>query len=160
MRLGEAVRTGALAGLGGAAAVTTANIIEQEVFLPKNEPFEIEPIEVVKTEAAKTGHTLNFGERWAAGMAAHLVYSAMWGAIYGAAQRRLRFPHLLHGLVYGEIIWALNYPKWGILPQRGILPPVSERSRAQAWIPIGTHAVFGIATAALFHLLTRSDDLG
>ncbi|MBA3658623.1 MAG: hypothetical protein H0W67_03415 [Gemmatimonadales bacterium] len=160
MRLGEAVRTGALAGLGGAAAVTTANLIEQQLFLPRNEPFEIEPIEVAKTEARNAGHPLSTGGQWAAGTAAHLAYSALWGAIYGVAQRRLRLPHLLHGVVFGEIIWALNYPRWGILPQRGILPPAGERSRTRALIPLGTHAVFGLATAALFQLLSRHADRG
>ncbi len=149
-----AALTGALAGLAGAAAVTTANGIEQKLFLPVEEPLEIEPILVVETEARKAGHPISKPAAWAAGMGAHLAYSALWGAIYGVVQNRLRLPHALHGLVYGELIWALNYPKWGILPRRGILPPATERPRAKALIPLGTHAVFGLATAAAFEALS------
>lgn len=152
MTLSSAALKGVLAGLAGALAVTTANVIEQKLFLPRWEPLEIEPMEVVKTEARKKGVELSNPEIIAAGFGAHTLYSALWGAIYGVVQSRLRLPRLLHGLVYGELIWAANYPRWGVLPRRGILPPASERSAAKAWIPVGTHAVFGLVTAAAFEV--------
>ncbi len=79
---------------------------------------------------------------------------AGWGAVFGMLQSRLHPPDALHGLLLGGILYSLNFPKFGLLPKLGVMPPPSRQSRAQAAVPIAPHVVFGLTTAAAFKALS------
>ena len=154
--LADAALKGALAGLAGGAAVFTTTKLEKQLLLSDAEQRRSEPTpkRVVDTLAEREGTQISDKQAMAGGMAAHFAYSAFWGALYGVGQSRLRLPAVAAGTAYGELIYALNYRQWGILPQLGILPAPSERSLKKNLIPVGSHAVFGVATALAFDALT------
>lgn len=151
---GEAALKGALAGMIGGAAMMMAMKAEQKLLLPKGQQMEPPPKKLVETLAEKQGMELSDTQAMAAGMGVHMGYSALWGAVFGVVQNRLHPPDLLHGLLLGGLVYATNFPEWGLLPQMGVLPPPSQQSMEKAAIPVGAHVVFGLATAAAFDAMT------
>lgn len=154
MGTGEAALKGAVAGMIGGAAMMMAMKMEQKALLPEHARTDPPPKKAVETVAEEHGIGLSDRQAMAAGMGVHMGYSAFWGALYGAVQNRLHPPDALHGLLLGGLVYAANFPEWGLLPQMGVLPPPSQQPIEKAMIPVGAHAVFGLATAAAFNALS------
>lgn len=144
---------GAIAGLVGGMAMMMAMKREQRALLPEEERTDPPPKKLVKAVAQKQAVEIGETQAMTAGMGMHMGYSALWGAVYGVVQNRLRPPDLLHGLVLGGLLYAANFPEWGLLPRVGALPPPSAQEPVQAAIPVMAHAVFGITTAKVFEAL-------
>lgn len=154
LSLADAAVRGALAGAIGGAAMMVAMKMEQKALLPEGERMEPPPKQLVETVAERQGVGLSDKQVMAAGMGVHMGYSALWGAIYGAVQNRLHPPDLLHGLLLGGLVYAANFPAWGLLPRLGVLSPPSEQPMDRAAIPLVAHMVFGVATAKTFQALS------
>jgi hypothetical protein len=152
--IAEAAAKGALAGVAGGMVMMMAIKMEQQALLPEGAQAESPPKKVVETMAERAGVELPEPQATAVAMGAHLEYGAMWRALYGILKSRLRVSPALLGLVYGELIYALNYPSWGLLPRLGVQPPPSQQPLAKAAIPVGAHAIFGLATAAAYETLS------
>ncbi len=150
----EAALKGALAGLIGGAVMMMAMKAEQKVLLPEGQQMEPPPKKLVETLAENQGIELSDTQSMAAGMGVHMGYSAVWGAVFGVVQNRLHPPDLLRGLLLGGLVYAADFPEWGLLPQMGVLPPPSQQPIEKAAIPAGAHLVFGLATAAAFDAMT------
>jgi hypothetical protein len=150
---GEAALKGALAGLIGGAAMMMAMKIEQKVLLPEGQSMEPPPKALVETLAEKAGIDLEDRQATIAGMGVHMGYSAMWGALFGVVQDRMHPPSALHGLLLGGLVYAANFPSFGLLPKLGVLPPPSLQPLSEAPVPAGAHVVYGLATAAAFEAL-------
>lgn len=151
--LGDAAVKGALAGLIGGAAMMMAMKMEQKAVLPEGQTMEPPPKKLMETLAEKAGVGLDDKQAMAAGMGVHMGYSAMWGALYGVVQDRVHPPSALHGLLLGGLVYASNFPSFGLLPRLGVLPPPSQQPLREAAIPAGAHVVYGLATAATFEAL-------
>ena len=149
----RAALEGALAGLIGGAAMMAAMKGGAKVLLPEGETMEPPPKKLVETLAQNRGAQISDAQATAAGMGVHMGHSALWGAIYGVVQDRLHPPDALHGLLLGGLVYAANFPEWGLLPKLGVLPPPTEQSLEKAVLPLGTHLVFGLATATAFRAL-------
>lgn len=149
MSVGDAALKGALAGLIGGAAMAAAMKAEQ-LLLPAGSQADMPPVELVETEAEKAGVSLSQPQALAAGMAAHMGYSALLGATYGVVQSRLHAPTLLHGLLFGTLAYAAGYAKGGIMPRTGTMPPPTQQPLERAVLPPAAHAVFGLTTAEAF----------
>jgi hypothetical protein len=107
----------------------------------------------VETLAQSSGVELSDVQATAAGMGVHMGYSALWGALFGVVQDRMRPPSALHGLLLGGLVYAANFPSFGLLPKLGVLPPPSQQPLSEAAVPAGAHVVYGLATAAAFEAL-------
>lgn len=153
--LGDAMLRGALAGAIGAAAMMVARKLEAKALLPPGNLDEPVPEKVVDTLAGKAGVELSHTESVAAGMGVHLAFSALVGALYGAAESRVDVNPVVGGLALGGAIFAMTYPSWGLLPQIGAQEPIFQSSIEKTAVPIGTHAVFGLTTALAFDALER-----
>ena len=151
--LGEAALKGAVAGVLGGAAMMMAMKLGQQALLPEGEQMEPPPKKLVETLAERQGVELSDNQAMAAGMGVHMGHSALWGAIYGAVQSRLHPPDALHGLLLGGLVYATNFPEFGLLPKLGVLPPPTQQPLEKAALPVGAHVVFGLATAAAFAAL-------
>lgn len=151
--LGESAAKGAIAGLIGGAAMMLAMKAEQKLLLSELQQSDPPPKRFVEAVAGGQGVSLSERQAMAAGMGVHMGYSALWGALYGVVQERLDPPELLHGLVLGGLVYAVNFPEWGLLPKVGVLPPPSQQDPREAAVPLIAHAVFGVATARAFDAL-------
>ena len=151
--IGETALKGALAGIIGGAAMMMAMKMEQKALLPEGQTMEPPPKKLVETLAEKADVELEDNEAKMAGMGVHMGFSAMWGAMYGVVQDRVHPPFALHGLLLGGLVYAANFPSFGLLPRLGVLPPPSQQPLREAAVPAGAHVVYGLATAAAFEAL-------
>ena len=149
----ETALKGALAGMIGGAAMMMTMKMEQKALLPEGQTMEPPPKKLVETLAEKADVELEDRQAQMAGMGVHMVHSAMWGALYGVVQDRMHPPSALHGLLLGGLVYAANFPSFGLLPKLGVLPPPSQQPLREAAIPAGAHVVYGLATAAAFEAL-------
>jgi uncharacterized membrane protein YagU involved in acid resistance len=152
-RTADSALLGAAAGLLGGVAMMVAMKMEQQALLAEEERMDPPPKKLAEVIARRQGVALSDTQAMAAGMAVHMGYSALWGAIYGVVQDRLHPPDLLHGLALGGLVYASNFPEWGLLPRLGVLPPPSEQNATRVAIPVISHAVFGVATAKAFEAM-------
>lgn len=134
-------------------AMMMAMKMEQKAMLPEEKRMDPPPKKLVEAIAARRDVELSDPQTMAAGMGVHLGYSALWGALYGVVQDRLRPPGLLHGLLLGGLVYAANFPAWGLLPRVGAMPAPSEQDPKQVAVPVLAHAVYGLATAKVFDAL-------
>lgn len=148
--VGEAALKGAVAGMVGGAAMMMAMKVEQKALLPEGRTMEPPPKKLVETLAGKADVGLEDGQARMAGMGVHMGYSAMWGALFGIVQNRVHPPSAMHGLLLAGLVYAANFPSFGLLPRLGVLPPPSQQPLREAAIPAGAHVVYGLATAAVF----------
>jgi hypothetical protein len=155
MSVGEAALKGALAGVAGGAAMMLVRPFQAKGLLPASERTEPEWQKVVRSEARRRRIHLTKMQSALLGSAVHLSYSALIGAAYGVMRSRAPIPDAAQGLVTSGLVYAANFPAWGLMPRRGVTPPPSKPRRRKAVIPVATHAVFGVTTAAAFKVLSR-----
>jgi uncharacterized membrane protein YagU involved in acid resistance len=154
MSVGEAMLKGAFAGLIGGIAMAMATKMEQAVLLPEGTESALPPTKLVETEAEAHDIHLSGTQATAAGMGAHLMYSALLGTAFGLLQSRARGPAVLDGLIFSGLVYAAGYSKVGIMPRTGTMPPPEQQSIERATIPLASHTVFGVATSAAFRALS------
>ena len=148
---------GAVAGVIGTAAMTALGMKPGAArWLPESMlPEEFLPLRITRWVEQKT--RLRSCIEKARGEAAltsvfHLSYGALAGAGYGLLRSRLdRLPSWLAGGGYGLILWAAGYEGW--IPASGIQPPTTRKPRRKWTVPVGSHLIFGLATALAFEKL-------
>jgi hypothetical protein len=157
--LGAALRGAAAGAAGGLAMMATRPLAERAVSAP---PAAREPEweRVVRTQAKRVDAPLSKREIQHTGAVAHLAYAALWGALYGAVQNALRLPAPAHGALFGTVVYAANFPRWGLMPRLGVLPPTGRQHPRFAALPMATHAAYGVVTAQAYALLSRRDGDG
>jgi hypothetical protein len=155
MSIGEAALKGALAGVAGGAAMTLVRPLQARGLLPASERSGPEWEKIVRSEARRRRIHLTKLQSALLGGAVHLSYSALIGATYGVVRSRARIPDAAQGLVTSALVYAANYPAWGLMPRRGVASSPSKQRPRKALIPVATHAVFGVTTAAAFKVLAR-----
>jgi uncharacterized membrane protein YagU involved in acid resistance len=86
----------------------------------------------------------------------HLLFGAFLGSFFGLLHRRLRVPlgSALQGLVYGLLMWSVNYKGW--IPALSILPPPERDRPDRPLIVAFAHVVYGWTTAAVVDARERS----
>jgi hypothetical protein len=152
--LGKAALKGAIAGMVGGAVMKMVWEAEQKALLPKGESIGSPTQKAVETMAEEKGVELSEAQTTAAALTVYNGNMALWGAIYGAVQSRLHPPDALHGLLLGGLVYAANFPSFGVLPKLGVMPPPTMQSMEKAAIPVGAHIAFGLATAAAFDAMS------
>jgi hypothetical protein len=73
--------------------------------------------------------------------------------MFGVVQTRVHPPGWLHGVALGGLVYAANYPSFGLLPRLGVVDPPSEQSGLEAAVPALPHVAYGLTTAAVFEAL-------
>jgi hypothetical protein len=166
--IGTLVR-GAAAGIAGTVVMSVARTGIERASLHWWEQRESEWEHLVRVQARRIGRRPSRSTIRGVGFAVHILYGAAWGALYAAVAGARRVtprtetgaprssaperPLLAEGLGLGAVCYLANYPRWGVMPVLGVLPPDTERPLRLARIPIATHAVFGVATVAAFRVL-------
>lgn len=152
--LAEAALKGAVASLAGGLVMKMLWSAEQKALLPEGQRHASPTTELVDQTAR--GHELQISEQQtrAAAAAFYNGNMALFGAVFGMVQSRLHPPGAVHGLLLGGLVYAANYPSWGVLPKAGIVPPPEEQSTREALIPLLPHVAYGLTTAAVFEALS------
>ena len=149
--LGEAMVKGAVAGAAGSVAMLVVAELEARAAagdLGARARGLAPKIRGGGTRARAAAPTRRPRER----IGVEIAIGAAIGAVYGVVQTRVRLPEAAHGAVLGALTYAVHATGW--LPAGGVLAPPPDASLQDALTPAGTHAVFGLATARAFDLLT------
>ena len=154
MDIGEAALKGALASLIGGVVMKALWQAEQTALLPEGQRVTSPTTTLVQNVAAEQNVQLSETQTKAAAAAFYGGNMALFGAIYGVVQSRLHPPSALHGLLLGGLVYAANFPSFGVLPKAGIIPPPQQQTTTEALIPVAPHVAFGLTTAAVFKALS------
>ena len=146
MKLGSRLVIGAVAGIVGTMAMTSA-MRRLHARLPRDERYPLTPREIVDSaapalpdEAARDVTT-----------AAHFAYGAACGALLAAAGPK---PGKSAGAAAGATIWLASYMGW--IPALNLLEPATEHPARRNALMIAVHLVWGISTAAAMRELAAA----
>ena len=136
MKLGSRLVIGAIAGMVGTMAMTSA-MRRLHARLPEEERYPLTPREIIDSagdppnEAAKDLTT-----------AAHFAYGAGCGALLAAADPKMG---TARAAAAGAAIWLASYMGW--IPALNLLKPATEHPARRNALMIGVHLVWGASTA-------------
>lgn len=82
----------------------------------------------------------------------HWSYGLSWGAEYGIVAGSFGPPGFWAGLPFGLAVWLASYV---VLPLAKLYKPIWEYDMPTLWKDLSGHLVYGVTTAAVFHLLAR-----
>lgn len=133
---------GATAGLLSTAPMTLAMLALDKV-LPGHERL-FPPEQLVNRVIGNAGplrQTIH-PFRWD-GMdtAAHFLYGAGTGSLYGWLSSKIRWSPVLSGMLYGALVWLVSYLGW--IPLAGLLPPATRQSARRNFLMLTAHLVWG-----------------
>jgi uncharacterized membrane protein YagU involved in acid resistance len=90
-------------------------------------------------------------EEWA--MAAHLAYSAGFGAIYALVRQRAdHAPAPVAGALFGLAVWGASFEGW--MPALGIMPATTDLPMRKRAPDVMGHVIYGAATAIAYDALS------
>lgn len=138
---GSEVFAGALAGFIATFPMTIFMLTTQR-FLPKGQRYDLPPELIIKDLAHKA-HVrwrLNKSQILGATLVSHFGYGATMGTLY-TPLRKLPFPTLVQGILFGLIVWAASY--LGLLPLLGISASGHKEPLRRNLMMIAAHIVWG-----------------
>src|SRR4051794_38806290 len=153
---GSEVLTGAAAGLLATVLVKCVQVYSQKKTPHLAPPIKQDPGEymVKKMESRLPARGVAAIPRAAEKIAAQALgfgYGMTFGAAYAACPAEKRIWR--EGAVLGVLTWAVGYLGW--LPATHLMPPVWKQKPRQVFPSLGSHILFGIATAACSDLFRR-----
>jgi len=137
VRLGSRLVIGALAGIVGTMAMTSA-MRRFHARLPREERYPLTPREIVDSAASLPDETARDVTT-----IAHFAYGAACGALLAAAADAR--PGKRSGAAAGATIWLASYMGW--IPALNLLEPATEHPARRNALMIAVHLVWGTATA-------------
>ncbi len=140
-RLGSRLLIGAIAGVVGTLAMTSA-MRRMHERLPPEERYPLTPREIVDSSSEQAGVPLPNETAKDVTTAAHFAYGAASGALLGAANVMLG---PVSGATAGVGIWLGSYMGW--IPGARILKPATDHPPRRNLLMIAAHVVWGVATA-------------
>jgi hypothetical protein len=93
------------------------------------------------------------GQLRPAGLATHLVYGSLWGALYGLLQASRRGRPLPTGAAYGLFVWLVG--PGALVPAMKLLRPPHQEPPLRTATMVAGHAAYGLTLAATFEALER-----
>ena len=155
MNTTDAAVRGALGGVAGGLAMYGMKQIVAPKVIPEDMRREgFAPKKAVEWAEQQAGHpnALTNDQEEKAAMAAHLAYSAGFGALYGLVRRKAEgMPTPLAGALFGLAVWGISFE--GLMPALGMMPGTTDLSMKK-WPPdIMGHIIYGAATAVVHEAL-------
>lgn len=145
MKLGSRLVLGAIAGMVGTMAMTSA-MRRLHKRLPEHERYPLTPREIIDSAVRPQDEPAKDVT-----VAVHFLYGAACGALLAAANPR---PGKAQGAAAGAAVWLGSYMGW--IPAVGILKPATEHPARRNALMIAVHFVWGTATAAALTELTNA----
>lgn len=137
---------GSLGGMGATAAMSAVMLGGKATGLLRTPP----PKEITGRAGRQAGVPPQqvpksaFDLTW---VAAHLGMGMGCGAVFGLTRALWPRSDVRAGLLYGGLVWAVNY--LGVLPAAGLYPWPSEDSNSRTAVMVASHAIFGVSLAKL-----------
>ena len=155
-KLGSRILIGAIAGLVGTMAMTSA-MRRMHKRLPENENYPLPPREIIDSSAEQVNVPVSNETAKDITTAAHFAYGAASGALLGAANVMLG---PLPGGAAGLSIWLGSYMGW--IPGANVLKPATDHPARRNLLMLAAHVVWGISTAKAMRelVLARETILG
>ena len=147
MKLGSRLLVGAIAGLVGTMAMTSA-MRRLHRRLPPRRRYPLPPREIVDVLAGPPGEAAKDLT-----IVAHFAYGAGCGALLGALNPRMK---PLSGAAAGGAIWLASYMGW--IPAAGILRPATGHPAPRNALMVAAHFAWGWSTAEAMRELVRARD--
>lgn len=145
----------AAGALAGAAATVPMTVVMSWLHqqLPRRERYPLEPSLIVQRLERAVGLDARIGVTAHMGVAllAHLGMGMTAGALYPAFARRAPVSPLVGGVLFGLLVWLVNYD--GLLPALRILPPDGVRPPRRTGLIVAAHVVWGGALGLLVQRL-------
>ena len=108
---------------------------------------------VEKVAAGVFERELSPDARQTLGLGIHWGYGTFWGVVYGLIQSSLHVPAWVHGSLLGLTVWVVG--PMGLVPAMKLSARQVGRPPSARVVSIVLHLVYGCATGAAFHLLSR-----
>ena len=147
MRLSSRLLIGAIAGIAGTMAMTSA-MRRFHKRLPARERYPLPPREIVDSAMAPPDALAR-----PITIAAHFAYGAACGALLGAADPKMGRGA---GALAGTAIWIGSYMGW--IPALSLLKPANAHPLRRDALMISVHIVWGTATASAMRELSQAHD--
>jgi hypothetical protein len=92
-------------------------------------------------------------ERWArlTNNVMHWGYGLAWGSVLGIVAGSLPRGRLMHGPLFGSIVWASDYV---ILPVAGLYKPIWQYGVDELAPDLAAHLIYGTATHTAFRFMS------
>ena len=149
-RLGSRILIGAIAGVVGTLAMTSAMRRLHEK-LPEKERYPLTPREIIDSTSEQAGVPLANEAAKDITTAAHFAYGAASGALLGVANVMLG---PVSGATAGIGIWLGSYMGW--IPGAGILKPATDHPPRRNLLMLAAHVVWGVSTAKAMRELVEA----
>jgi hypothetical protein len=146
------VLRGSAAGLLASVVQVAVGAAESALLLPPHEDANIAP-RLMDRLARDLGQELPLEAEWALGTVFHFGYGALWGALYGIAEDKLRPPPLVGGAALGGLIYAITFPRWGGAVQTQVERPPEVRTSRMTFVAASVALTYGVATAYATHAM-------
>ncbi len=139
------MQPGAIAGLVATVPMTLFMLAMQRL-LPPGQKYALPPEELTREFAQRTDTDQNLSKPQLLGtsIAAHFGYGASTGLIYANVTKRLKWPPLLKGSLFGILIWAASYLGW--MPLGRFDAAATNEPPKRNLMMIAAHVIWGAVT--------------
>jgi uncharacterized membrane protein YagU involved in acid resistance len=146
--MGTGMPQGALAGLIATAPMTVAMEL-MRWRLPVHERGSLPPKKVALRAAKRVGlHAhLDDQQRGALALVSHFGFGAAAGSLYAPLVGRVGLPPVVRGVIFGLLIWLVNYMGW--LPAVQLFGPATRDSKGRLGLMVAAHVVWGATLGLL-----------
>jgi hypothetical protein len=155
----SAIAAGALAGIGGTAAMTLLQLAEAKIRggvpAPPPETWEDAPAPAQVGERIAEGvfeRPLPLEQAPTVTNVMHWSYGTLWGAGFGVVQGTLGLPAAVAGTLWGSVVWSSGY---ALLPAMKVYKPAWKYPPGTLALDLGRHLVYGLGVAGTYALLER-----
>lgn len=153
----DAAIRGALGGVvGGLVMYGMKQMVAPSVIPEEMRREGFAPKKAVEWAEERAGNpdALTEDQEEKAAMAAHLAYSAAFGALYGAVRRKMDgVPAPLAGAIFGLAVWKASFDGW--MPALGIMPATTDLPMKKRPPDLMGHVVYGAATAVSYEAVQK-----
>lgn len=123
--------------------------------LPHQQRYALPPERITDEIAERVGvkEHLDKRQRSGAAIVSHFGYGASMGALYTSFARRIPFPSLLKGAVFGLIVWIGSY--LGQLPTLRLSQSAPKEPSERNLMMVAAHLIWGAVTGVVAESLMR-----
>lgn len=147
-----AIAKGSLAGTVGTVVMSAVMLFARRAGLVK----ELPPERITASLLNALG-LHERGERTQDALAAllHMVFGATGGALFALLHRWLRVPiaPAAQGVIYGGLVWLVNYMGW--VPALGIMPTPAHDEPRRPMVMVIAHCIYGGVLGAIVGQTSR-----
>lgn len=136
----KAILDGAIGGGLATTAMSLVMLVAEKVGLIDRHPPEEIADAVLDAVGVPDSHEKTED---ALAVALHFAFGIGMGSLFALLHRRLRLPisPILHGVLFGSLVWAVSYKGW--VPGLGIMPPPERDQPGRPQTMLFVHWVYG-----------------